>query len=105
MNLLLIDAIFLHCFVECIWGLLSHLHFCDIIGHQWTCDETTCFCICGLLMEEGDHSACPIELLACPEHQGNDLQPESSMFAGAIQMMLDAEVMDDGDGATKQESK
>jgi hypothetical protein len=27
------------------------------------------------------------------------------MFAGAIQMMLDAEVMDDGDGATKQESK
>jgi hypothetical protein len=57
-------------------------------------------------MEDDDHSECPIELLACPEHHGNDLQPESSMFAGALQAVLDdAEVMDDGDGGTKPESK
>jgi hypothetical protein len=46
-------------------------------------------------MSDGDHSECPIELLACPEHHGNDLQPESSMFAAAVQSVLDdAEVMD-----------
>jgi hypothetical protein len=57
-------------------------------------------------MEDGDHGECPIELLACPEHHGNDLPPESSMFAGALQSVLDdAEVMDGGDGGTNPESK
>ena len=46
-------------------------------------------------MSDGDHSECPIELLACPEHHGNDLRPESSMFVAAVQLVLDdAEVMD-----------
>ena len=46
-------------------------------------------------MSDGDHSECPIELLACPEHHGNDLRPESSMFVAAVQSVLDdAEVMD-----------
>jgi hypothetical protein len=57
-------------------------------------------------MERGDHSECPIELLACPEHHGNDLHPESNMFAAAVQSVLDdAEVMDDGDGAINPESE
>ncbi len=56
-------------------------------------------------MKDGDHSACPIELLACSEHHGGELQPESSMFAGAIQMMLDDAVMDDGDSGTVPEVK
>jgi hypothetical protein len=85
---------------------VTHFHHCDIAGHQWTCEENTCACICGVLMEGGDHSACPIELLACPEHHGNDLRPESNMFAAAVQSVLDdAEVMDDGDCGTKPESK
>jgi len=57
-------------------------------------------------MSDGDHSECPIELLACPEHHGNDPQPESSMFAGALQSVLDdAEVMDDGHDGSLAESK
>jgi len=85
---------------------VTHFHFCDIAGHEWVCEGTTCVCICGVLMEGGDHGTCPVELLACPEHQGNDLHPESSMFADALQSALDeAEVMDDGDCGTKPESK
>jgi hypothetical protein len=105
-NVSSIDAIFLHCFVECTWGLLSHFHYCDIGGHEWVCEETTCSCMCGVLMSDGDHSECPIELLACPEHNGNDLQPESSMFAAAVQSVLDdAEVTDDCDGGIEPGSK
>ncbi len=57
-------------------------------------------------MEGGDHGTCPVELLACPEHRGNDLQPESSIFAAAVQSVLDvAEIMDDGDCGIEPGSK
>ncbi len=62
---------------------MSHRHFCDFAGHDWYCDGTalrpdagdtkpsTCMCLVHhVSMEEGDHSHCPVELLACPEHLG-----------------------------------
>jgi len=61
---------------------LSHRHFCDFAGHDWQCDgadsgpsaensePTRCICILhGTPMEDGDHSLCPVELLACPENR------------------------------------
>lgn len=60
---------------------MSHLHFCDVTGHEWQCEgkafrpfaggtePSVCMCkFCEVPMEQGDHSDCPIELLACPEH-------------------------------------
>jgi hypothetical protein len=60
---------------------MSHRHACDVTGHFWECDgsalrfgeatRTLCMCLrCQTSMEEGDHSQCPIELLACPQHRG-----------------------------------
>jgi hypothetical protein len=46
---------------------MSHRHYCDQAGHDWQCSED-CECICGLPMEGNDHSECPVELRACPEH-------------------------------------
>ena len=61
---------------------MSHRHFCDAAGHNWYCEgealrlnagdtePTTCMCVRHEVpMEEGDHSGCPVELLACPEHR------------------------------------
>jgi hypothetical protein len=39
-------------------------------------------------MEDGGHSECPIELLACPEHDGREAQTASSAFADALQGLL-----------------
>ena len=52
-----------------IYRRMSHQHYCDVAGHDWVCDSLDCVCICSLQMESGDHSACPIELAACPEHR------------------------------------
>ena len=49
---------------------MSHKHYCDVEGHEWVCTDSTCECICNELMEDGDHSECPIELRACSEHHG-----------------------------------
>jgi hypothetical protein len=41
-------------------------------------------CIClrhQVSMEDGDHSACPVELLACPEHREEQFQ-KMGVFAG-----------------------
>jgi hypothetical protein len=59
-----------------------HKHFCDVEGHEWECEGTAprqlagdtepsvCMCISHRVpMEEGDHSECSIELLACPKHR------------------------------------
>ena len=46
---------------------MSHRHYCDFAGHDWKC-AADCECICGLPMEGNDHSDCPVELRACPEH-------------------------------------
>jgi hypothetical protein len=59
---------------------MGHPYFCDICGHEWECEcvavhefvperHSVCICkTCGLPMNEGDHSRCPIELRACPEN-------------------------------------
>jgi|SRR5664279_6462211 len=59
---------------------MSHRHFCDAAGHDWYCEgralrlganePSDCICVVHqTAMEEGDHTSCPIELLACPEHR------------------------------------
>lgn len=66
---------------------LSHRHFCDVAGHEWECqgtalrplmgdtEPTPCYCISHqTLMEDGDHSQCSIELIACPEHREEQLR-------------------------------
>jgi len=69
---------------------MSHKHYCDVEGHEWQCSDGSCECVCDLLMEEGNHSECPIELRACPEHQGqlpepsdDDLTPNYFLQAAA----------------------
>src|SRR6266404_5246631 len=46
---------------------VNHRHHCDFAGHNWQCNAA-CECICGLPVEGSDHSKCPVELRACPEH-------------------------------------
>ena len=61
---------------------ISHQHFCGYAGHYWQCegkalrphtgDTELSLCMCpthGVPMDEGDHSKCMVELLACPEHR------------------------------------
>lgn len=52
---------------------MSHRHYCDQAGHDWQCSED-CECICGLPMEGHDHTECPVELRACPEHAAEQQQ-------------------------------
>jgi hypothetical protein len=60
---------------------MPHVHYCDIGGHEWECqgkalrpdagdtEPSVCMCMnCGVPMERGDHSNCPVELLTCPAH-------------------------------------
>jgi hypothetical protein len=68
-----------------------HKHWCDVRGHEWECqgtavrplrgdtEPTPCYCFNhqGVLMEDGDHSQCSIELLACPEHRDQQLRAMS----------------------------
>jgi hypothetical protein len=66
---------------------MSHRHFCDFAGHDWECEGaavrqfaqdselTPCVCIKhSISMDDGDHSECPVELLACPEHRQEQLE-------------------------------
>jgi hypothetical protein len=64
---------------------LSHTHWCDYAGHHWECPGTAirlfqaepsvCMCIQhGVPMEDGDHNACFIELLLCPEHRADQMR-------------------------------
>ncbi len=57
---------------------MSHRHYCDVDGHEWRCTDAACECICAFLMEQGDHSECPVELRACPEHQDVQLPASSN---------------------------
>jgi hypothetical protein len=68
---------------------------------------SACVCRgCGLAMEDGDHSQCPVELLACPEHmdeqQGN-MESASRNFerelseAGLEEKWKRVETLPDGD--------
>lgn len=64
-----------------------HLHFCNFAGHEWECEgaalrplagdiePSVCVCLTHRVsMEDGDHSACSIELLACPEHREEQMR-------------------------------
>ena len=73
---------------------MSHRHFCDFAGHYWECagaalrlfagdsEPTACMCLKHQVsMEEGDHSKCPVELLACPEHRDEQFRRMSELAA------------------------
>lgn len=57
-----------------------HKHYCDVVGHEYECN-TSCECVCDMPMKDHDHSDCPIELRACPEHlegsEYDDAEPDS----------------------------
>lgn len=64
---------------------MSHRHWCDYAGHYWECfgtairlfraEPSVCMCIQHAMpMEQGDHSACSIELLSCPEHRADHMR-------------------------------
>lgn len=74
---------------------MSHRHFCDYFGHEWECngaalrplagDTEPSVCMCPwhqVPMEDGDHSDCPAELLACPEHREEQLRKMSTLSSG-----------------------
>ncbi len=76
---------------------MSHHHFCDVAGHEWECEGTAlrplagdtepsiCMCLThGVPMEDGDHSECSIELLACPEHREEQLRKMAEMGANNL---------------------
>ena len=86
---------------------MSHRHFCDFAGHEWECSGTalrplagdvepsTCICLMHQVpMDNGDHSECSIELLACPEHREEQLA-EMRIFGASYlpQGEVDAESM------------
>ena len=54
---------------------MSHKHYCGVEGHEWQCSDSTCECVCDLLMEQGDHTECPVELRDCPEHFEQNPEP------------------------------
>ena len=57
-----------------------HKHWCDVVGHEYECADQSCGCVCGEQMEGHDHKDCPIELRACPEHEGQyeaELSPDA----------------------------
>jgi hypothetical protein len=75
---------------------VSHQHWCEVTGHEWECEGTAlrpltgdtepsiCMCdTCHVPMEEGDHSGCMIELLACPEHMDEQLRAMQERFDNA----------------------
>jgi hypothetical protein len=63
---------------------MSHKHYCDVEGHEWQCSDSTCICICGEPMEEGDHSECPVELRACPEHPQPPVSTSDELSSGFL---------------------
>ena len=69
---------------------MSHQHFCDFAGHYGECEgnavrlfakdsaPTQCMCLNHQVsMEDGDHSTCSVELLACPEHREEQIRQMS----------------------------
>jgi hypothetical protein len=62
-----------------------HQHFCDVTGHEYECGDG-CDCICGLPMEQGDHSECPVELRPCPEHKDETEQEMTAIESTAVEI-------------------
>ncbi len=76
---------------------MSHRHFCDFAGHYWECngialrplvgDTEPSICMCPthqVPMVDRDHGKCPIELLACPEHQDEQLREMLASDSNAL---------------------
>ena len=72
--------------VENLHNKTSHQHFCDVGGHRYECGEE-CECICGLPMNGYDHSDCPVELRACPEHE-NQPVAEGPLPEGVVEIQF-----------------
>jgi len=64
---------------------MSHRHYCCVEGHDWQCSDD-CNCICDLPMEGHDHSDCPVELRACPEHKDETGQQMTAIESTAVEI-------------------
>ena len=64
---------------------MSHRHHCDVTGHDFECSDD-CECFCGLPMEQGDHSDCPVELRACPEHRDETGRTAAEVAPDAVEI-------------------
>jgi hypothetical protein len=64
---------------------MSHRHHCDVTGHDFECGDN-CDCFCGLPMEHGDHSDCPVELRPCPEHKNETGQQMTAIESTAVEI-------------------
>jgi hypothetical protein len=92
---------------------MSHPYFCDIGGHEWEleCDcvalhefvtekYSVCICTaCQLPKDERDHSRCPIELRACPEHLN---QTSAEADAGGVPITMPPDADDKAERAFSQ---
>ncbi|WP_263377071.1 hypothetical protein [Granulicella aggregans] len=93
----------------------QHSHFCDYAGHTWECAGTAqrsltggsepSLCMCQVHqvpMSEGDHSECPVELLACPEHRDEQLKQMAAASSSPTRtedtLAGQSAVFKDGDG-------
>ena len=72
--------------VENLHNRALHEHFCYVTGHRYECRED-CECICGLPMNGNDHTDCPIELRACPEHE-NQPVAEGPLPEGVVEIKI-----------------
>jgi hypothetical protein len=76
---------------------MSHFHFCDYAGHEWKCEGTAlrplvggtvrsvCMCLRhNVPLADGEHSNCPVELLACPEHREEQLRDMGTLNASDL---------------------
>jgi hypothetical protein len=93
---------------------MSHQHFCSIAGHFWECEGTAvrlfakdseptpCMCLNHQVsMEEGDHSMCSIELLACLGHRDEQLRRMADSEARDLphtENATEGTIFVDGDG-------
>ena len=68
----------------------SHQHFCYVAGHRYECRED-CECICGLPMNGYDHTDCPVELRACPEHENQPIAEERPLPEGVVEIKFPAD--------------
>jgi hypothetical protein len=65
---------------------MAHQHFCGDGGHHYDCARSGCMCFCDVRCDTGDHTDCPVELRACPEHEHGITtgELEAAKEAGAV---------------------
>jgi hypothetical protein len=95
-------------------GTMSHIHFCDYAGHEWKCNgialrplagdskPSVCTCLIHQVpLADGDHTTCPVELLACPEHRKEQLRKMNALRTSTVhetQVQAENTTFEDAEG-------